>query len=117
MSGVSLFVIKLITSFNQRVKYRQNLQKALKTDFGWNIWSSESKTKNVNIFCSSRGDVVLIGNDNTKRISWPTWQNNKVMPGKDGITRLVKLKTSRGELLRPVQRLYPVGSVSNPSQF
>lgn len=31
-----------------------------------------------------------------------------MIPGKDGVVRLVKLKTEKGEILRPVQRLYPL---------
>ncbi|GFQ85554.1 hypothetical protein TNCT_444511, partial [Trichonephila clavata] len=32
----------------------------------------------------------------------------ELFPGRDGRTRLVKLKTGKGTLLRPVQRLYPL---------
>ncbi|XP_055948258.1 uncharacterized protein LOC129981444 [Argiope bruennichi] len=96
-------------SLNQRVKYRQNLQKALRNRFrseylGALLQRPERETASA----VAVGDVVLIENDNTKRISWPLGKIIEVIPGKDGITRLVKLKTSRGELLRPVQRLYPL---------
>ena len=32
----------------------------------------------------------------------------ETFPGKDGVTRAVKLKTEKGELERPVQHLYPL---------
>jgi hypothetical protein len=32
----------------------------------------------------------------------------RVFPGKDGVIRAVKLKTTKGTLERPVQRLYPM---------
>ncbi|KFM65415.1 hypothetical protein X975_11953, partial [Stegodyphus mimosarum] len=63
--------------------------------------SGNRKSVTVNI-----GDVVLIGSDNTKRINWPLGKIIQILPGKDGIARLVKLKTSHGQLLRPIQRLY-----------
>ncbi|KAJ8966814.1 hypothetical protein NQ317_015806 [Molorchus minor] len=56
------------------------------------------------------GDVVLIENDSVKRIEWPIGRVVKLLPGKDGCIRLVRVKTVRGELLRPVQRLIPLES-------
>ena len=37
-------------------------------------------------------------------------------PGKDGVTRAVKVKTSKGELERPVQQLYPLELSCNVSE-
>ncbi|KAJ8979701.1 hypothetical protein NQ317_000986 [Molorchus minor] len=54
------------------------------------------------------GDVVLVESDNRKRLDWPLGVIEEVFPGKDGKSRLVKLRTSRGTLLRPIQRLYPL---------
>lgn len=51
-------------------------------------------------------DVVLIENDNVKRINWPIGRVMELMPGKDGHVRLVRVKTEHGELLRPVRRLF-----------
>ena len=53
------------------------------------------------------GDIVLIGCDNTKRISWPIGLIEELIEGKDGVKRLAKLRTANGCLLRPLQRLYP----------
>lgn len=52
------------------------------------------------------GDIVLIGNDCTKRIEWPLGRVVELFPGKDGIVRVVRLITAKGQLVRPVQRLY-----------
>ena len=54
------------------------------------------------------GDVVLIGSDNTMRVSWPLGRIIEVIPGKDSVTRLARLKTEKGELLRQIQRLSPL---------
>uniref|UniRef100_A0AAR5NXF4 Integrase catalytic domain-containing protein n=1 Tax=Dendroctonus ponderosae TaxID=77166 RepID=A0AAR5NXF4_DENPD len=51
------------------------------------------------------GDVVLIGDDNTKRIDWPMGRVQELLAGQDGQVRVVKVKTVRGELLRPIQKL------------
>ena len=42
----------------------------------------------------------MIGSDNVKRL----------VPGSDEQIRLVRLVTSRGQLLRPIQRIYPLES-------
>ncbi|GFS30169.1 integrase catalytic domain-containing protein [Nephila pilipes] len=58
------------------------------------------------------GEVVLIGSDNVKCNEWPSDVVIKLLPGKDGIDRLVRLRTAKGELLRLVQRIFPL-EISN----
>ena len=45
------------------------------------------------------GEIVLIGSDNDKRINWPLATVLELKKGKDGIVRLVKLKTSTMKML------------------
>ena len=52
------------------------------------------------------GDVVLISDDKVQRGKWPMGRITQVHPGKDGFVRTVTLKTQKGELKRPVQRLH-----------
>ncbi|XP_026684915.1 uncharacterized protein LOC103516813 [Diaphorina citri] len=54
------------------------------------------------------GDVVLIGDDNVKRLDWPMGRVINLCPGADGHVRVVKLRTSSGVLTRPIQRIYPL---------
>ncbi|KAF8770927.1 hypothetical protein HNY73_018403 [Argiope bruennichi] len=54
------------------------------------------------------GDVVLIGHDNIRRIDWPLGVILEVYPGKDGVPRVARIRTSHGERIRPFQRLYPL---------
>lgn len=61
------------------------------------------KSRNVTV-----GEIVLIGCDNKKRLEWPMGRVEEVMQGRDGQVRVARLKTQGGELLRPVQRLYPL---------
>jgi hypothetical protein len=62
------------------------------------------------------GDIVLIGADNKKRYEWPLGKVLELMPGKDGVVRVARVKTSKGILLRPLQRLYLL-EVPNPSDI
>ncbi|GFY54491.1 DUF5641 domain-containing protein [Trichonephila inaurata madagascariensis] len=41
-------------------------------------------------------------------LNWPLGKIIGMFPGKDGCTRVVKLKTTGGEIVRPVQRLFPL---------
>ncbi|GFU56961.1 uncharacterized protein NPIL_398881 [Nephila pilipes] len=52
-------------------------------------------------------NVVLIGNDNQKRINCPLGRVVEIILGKEGITMLVRHRTARGETLKPIQRLFP----------
>ena len=65
--------------------------------------ASEEKRRTVEI-----GDLVLVGADNKKRFEWPIGRVVELLPGKDGETRLVRVKTSTGIFLRPIQRLFPL---------
>ena len=62
-------------------------------------WQQEKKVP-------SAGDVVLITEENTSR---PKWQIARVLEGirgKDGLVRTFRLKTAKGIVLRPIQRLH-----------
>ncbi|GFY69183.1 DUF5641 domain-containing protein [Trichonephila inaurata madagascariensis] len=61
------------------------------------------------------GEMVLIGNDNKKRLTWPITKIIELIPGRDGEIRTVRLKTQRGTVIRPVQRIFPleVQAISN----
>ena len=53
------------------------------------------------------GDLVLLRDEGlVPRLKWPMGRIVEVFKGKDGIVRSVKLKTSRGTIVRPIQRLY-----------
>lgn len=52
------------------------------------------------------GDVMLISEDKVSRGKWPMGRVERLLPGKDGLIRTVVLKTKKGLLRRPVQRLH-----------
>ncbi|XP_035715513.1 uncharacterized protein LOC110859590 [Folsomia candida] len=59
------------------------------------------------------GDLVLIGDDNKKRLMWDMGRVIELMVGRDGESRVAKVKTMHGHLIRPLQRLFPL-EISNP---
>ncbi|KMQ84824.1 integrase core domain protein [Lasius niger] len=96
--------------FAKRLCYRHRLKEELRKRFriqylGQLARRSKQKkpTRTVAI-----GDFVLIGNDLQKRLDWPLAKVEEVFPGKDGHVRIVRLKTAKGELIRPIQRLIPL---------
>ncbi|GFT20298.1 uncharacterized protein TNCV_1009051 [Trichonephila clavipes] len=54
------------------------------------------------------GDIVLIGDNDVKRINWPMAKIIKSFPGKDGRIRVVEVKTPSSNFIRPIQKLYPL---------
>ncbi|GFW59903.1 integrase catalytic domain-containing protein [Trichonephila clavipes] len=67
---------------------------------------SFSKSRKEDVI--KEGDIVLIGDTNSKRIYWPLAKVIKLIPGRDGRVRVVEVLTSSGSFLRPIQRLYPL---------
>ena len=54
------------------------------------------------------GDAVIVRTDNKNRGKWPLAVVQQIFPGRDGYTRAVQLRTSKGVIERPVQHLYPL---------
>ncbi|GFR04027.1 integrase catalytic domain-containing protein, partial [Trichonephila clavata] len=95
---------------NKRIKYRQQLITDIRKRFRSEylrllIQRNENKKQERDI---KLGEVVLIGSDNVKCNDWLLGVVIKLLPGKDGINRLVRLRKAKGELLRPVQRIFPL---------
>lgn len=51
---------------------------------------------------------MLVRSDNKNRGKWTLAFVPQIYPGRDGHTRGVQLKTSKGVIERPVQHLYPL---------
>ncbi|GFW11849.1 integrase catalytic domain-containing protein [Trichonephila clavipes] len=56
----------------------------------------------------SPGDIVLIGSDNTKRLNWPLGRVMELFKSKDNIERVVRLRVANGQIICPIQRIYPL---------
>ncbi|GFS82261.1 bel12-ag transposon polyprotein [Nephila pilipes] len=93
-------------------KVRENLKQRFKREYLGFLRSSVTKrVDKINV-----GDIVLIGTDDKKRLNWLLGRVLELFPGKDGIIRLVKLRTEKGNVLRPIQRLYPLELKPNYGQ-
>ncbi|GFS88515.1 bel12-ag transposon polyprotein [Nephila pilipes] len=55
------------------------------------------------------GDIVLIGTDDKKRLHWLLGRVLELFPGKDGIIRLVKLRTEKGKRTKTNPTIVPFG--------
>lgn len=92
----------------RRTKHRQEIKEMLRDRFR----KEYSGQLRLNVTRTSHElrpqEVVLIGVDNIRRGDWPLAAVEKLIPGRDGKVRLVKLRTASSTLLRPVQRIYPL---------
>ncbi|GFT56980.1 integrase catalytic domain-containing protein [Trichonephila clavipes] len=101
-------------SLNKRIKYRSKLLKDLRQRFRNEYLSqliqkhNEKESRDPQI-----GEVVLVGDDNKKRLFWALAKIIELIPGRDGKIRTVRLKTQHGKMLRPIQRIYPLEIRSN----
>ncbi|CAK1579936.1 unnamed protein product [Parnassius mnemosyne] len=55
-----------------------------------------------------KGCIVIIRKYNSPPLNWPLGIVEDLYPGKEGITRTVKIKTQTGSYIRPVVRLCPL---------
>ena len=54
------------------------------------------------------GDVVLIKGDERNRGKWNVGIVEQLVKGRDGVIRVVKLRTKKAEIERAIQLLYPL---------
>ncbi|GFU77765.1 integrase catalytic domain-containing protein [Trichonephila clavipes] len=93
----------------KRMKYRIKLLSDLRQRFRKEYLSELIQKQNDNRVREPRiEEMVLIGNDNKKRLSWPIAKIIELIPGRDGEIRTVRLKTQHGTAIRPVQRIFPL---------
>lgn len=52
--------------------------------------------------------IVLIENEDTLPLQWPLGKVVETFRGSDGHVRYVRLKTSNGELVRPIVKICPL---------
>ncbi|GBM94979.1 hypothetical protein AVEN_9025-1 [Araneus ventricosus] len=63
------------------------------------------------------GEIVLVGDDTKKRLFWPLAKIIGLIRGKDGKVRTVRVKTQKGCMVRPIQRLFPLEVQSSDPQI
>ncbi|GBP73561.1 hypothetical protein EVAR_5396_1 [Eumeta japonica] len=55
-----------------------------------------------------KGTVVVLKSDNSAPLDWPLGVIDDVHPGKDGVVRVVDVRTASGVYRRPVVKLCPL---------
>lgn len=97
------------SDLNARQRWRQTRRLA---DMFWSRWLKEY----VSILQYRRdprgrgqapqvGDLVLIADENLPRNSWPKGRIEATYPGKDGVIRVVEVRTKAGNMRRPVKKI------------
>ncbi|GFR31143.1 integrase catalytic domain-containing protein [Trichonephila clavata] len=103
---------------NKRLVYRNRIQTDLRKRFRVEYLGQLRKIKNVKGEDTlSEGDIVLVGDDHTKRINWNLGKILKLYPGKDEKVRAAQVKTKLGTFLRPVQKLYLLEVMEKTKSF
>ena len=87
----------------------------------WSVWSTEY-VRNLPVCTGSaaqgellKGSVVLVQDEGRSRLHWPLGVIQNVYPGKDGIVRTVQVKTAKGLLTRPIQKVHNMEIVRDNS--
>ncbi|XP_017881150.1 uncharacterized protein LOC108625564 [Ceratina calcarata] len=102
------------TDLNKAIRRRQEVMEHLRERFRREYLSQlvfKGDTKETRAI--KVGDIVIIGDDNRKRINWPLAKVERLIEGRDGVVRVAILKTKDGILNRPLQRIYPLEIESN----
>jgi hypothetical protein len=109
-SGIPDMDLLESAGFNKRFVYRQQLRddirKRFRSEYLGQLAHHKNKKKSSSVL--RVGEVVLVGDDNKKRINWTLGRILELYPGRDGIIRVAKVKIASGVINRPAQRLYPL---------
>jgi len=62
------------------------------------------------------GTLVLLKEDNTTPLHWPTAVVTNIHPGQDGIVRVVTIRTPKGVFKRPTSKIFPLPRASENLQ-
>lgn len=105
------------------LKSRWNLLRHMFQSF-WKIWSQhylhsiiQRHKWSKNIAPLQVGQIVIVYGMNTSPSDWPLARIIEVLPGKDGVVRVVKLKTTSGTYVRPANRLIPITNLDEDNQI
>ncbi|KAI5738661.1 hypothetical protein M8J77_009685 [Diaphorina citri] len=107
--GIPEFDVIKSTHLSKKLKHSQELRRQLCKRFRLEyLGQLQLFANNKKKYELRLGEIVLVGDDNNKRINWPLGLIIQLIQGGDGHIRVVKVRTSTGVLTRPVQRIYPL---------
>ncbi|UYV70147.1 hypothetical protein LAZ67_7001968, partial [Cordylochernes scorpioides] len=98
--------------FQDRYRHCKRLREALRSRFrseylGQLVQKANERTPKLSV-----GDVVTVKMEDKRRLHWPMARIVELFPGRDGHSRVAKVRTKLGTLIRPVQKLYPLEVLS-----
>ncbi|GFW98923.1 DUF5641 domain-containing protein [Trichonephila clavipes] len=97
------------SKFQKRIKYRRKLIHDFRSRFRKEyLGQLRQKRPGKSGHDFKVGDVVMIEEPSKKRVYWPLGKVISLLPGRDGKVRTLKLKCKNFELIRPIQRVYPL---------
>ena len=112
-SGLQTAVDEVEYEISQEQLSETELIRQRSLELFWTTWSKDylrNLPPAINKFQSKGsidvGSVVMIREDNLVRMKWPLGVVTKLFPGRDGNVRSVELKTAKGTLVRPIQKLH-----------
>ncbi|CAB3240783.1 unnamed protein product [Arctia plantaginis] len=95
-----------LSRHDQLDKLVQSFWKRWRTDY---LHTLQSRCKwNTPVDPITVGTVVILLTENSPPLHWPLGVVEEVFPGSNGVTRIVRVKTTTGSYLRPVVRLCPL---------
>ncbi|GFS53050.1 pro-Pol polyprotein [Trichonephila inaurata madagascariensis] len=97
--------INISITYQYQQTLRDNLRKRFRDEYLSMLVQQHNRSEARQVKLE---DIVIVGSDTKKRLDWPLGKIIGMFQGKDGCTRVVKLKTTGGEIVRPVQRLFPL---------
>lgn len=95
-------------SLLKRVQYVQNVRNALRVRFQEEYLGALASRPQHARGEVKVGDLVLVHSEGKKRVLWPMGKILEVMKGKDSKVRVVRVLVQGNELIRPVERIYPL---------
>ena len=114
--------IPVVASHGHDLVVRDDLRRQLLDKF-WSCWSEEyimrglpsRKGSPVSKGSLRVGSVVLVRGEGSNRLKWPLGIVHKVYPGRDGLVRTVEVRTAKGVLTRPIQRIHDLEIIDSPN--
>lgn len=104
-----------LTRFRRIQSLSQQVWKRFNSEY---ISQLQQLTKNYkNTVDVQPGDLVMLKDENPFVMSWDIARILETYPGKDNVTRVVKVKTKKGEYVRPISKiaLLPIDKFGSPS--
>ncbi|GFU90782.1 eukaryotic translation initiation factor 3 subunit H [Trichonephila clavipes] len=96
------------SKFQKRIKYRRKLIHDFRSRFRKEYLGQLRQKRPGRPGHDFKVDVVMIEEPSKKRAYWPLGKVISLLPGRDGKVRTLKLKCKNSELIRPIQRVYPL---------